>query len=571
MRRLNWMLLGSTLSMLACGGSKTKTGDSDCAPDAGPCQPDNNATDGGPGWGIDDSLPDAGTLALEPAERSRLRAREDEICLLSKAGDVQCRSKDAQLTTVQKGPFVAFALGVEHGCGLSEAGAITCWGAGLTADGCSWSSFSNECGQALVPSGQYKAVAAGDKHTCALDMAGTAHCWGYEEDGRLAAPTGSGFTQLVGSGDAMCVVDGAVDGKGVIQCWGGASSPADPVTSLAQLSLSGGRACWVTKQGEVNCTWGVDDLETHSGYAQIVPYSSGVCALRKTGRVVCAGGGAVQRVSPDLGPFTEIAADDAFACGLRENDELVCWGPGWGEGSDTEVCSIGKLESAVASNDLSLSLSNRSELDGAYSFDIDHLGLLKLRTPEVPLADGETGQVSSAWLVVAPDESHPAKVMCVGADSGSTIRRHDDELLLDLKQMRNLSCPGTPVAGKIQLCGGFNCPDDFKGGTLDGKAVTDIETSYFGIGGAYQLSTDKLEIRAQLGGDDDSAPQPITWSLIFTRPDSAWGGKVFCAGSSSQRSSVGEWPDDYDLWELSDLSVLPDCTGGEGSFKGCAR
>ena len=85
--------------------------------------------------------------------------------------------------------FTAVSAGKEHSCGLTAAGAASCWGYngyGELGDG----PDTIRTSPVAVSGGvTFTAVSAGAWHTCGVTPAGAAYCWGYNLSGELGDGT----------------------------------------------------------------------------------------------------------------------------------------------------------------------------------------------------------------------------------------------------------------------------------------------------------------------------------------------------------------------------------------------
>jgi alpha-tubulin suppressor-like RCC1 family protein len=161
---------------------------------------------------------------------------------------------------------VSLALGECHGCALSSAGAVYCWGAndrgqlgasvdpssacpglsplqtgycnGMQTGACTWTPVRALPGHAM-------AVTAGFTHTCAVMDDGSAMCWGSNDSGQ------------VGTGDMSDVYLPRV--------------VLDPTTGAAPLSVSaiaaGGTHTCALSGGDLYC-WGFPTFEGDGGAGQ---------------------------------------------------------------------------------------------------------------------------------------------------------------------------------------------------------------------------------------------------------------------------------------------------------------
>jgi alpha-tubulin suppressor-like RCC1 family protein len=166
-------------------------------------------------------------------------------CALTDAGGVKCwgDNEDSDLgngtedqTSVPvdvaglSSGVTAISVGLSHGCALTSAGGVKCWGAndvGQLGDG-------TEEGRSTPVnvfglSQGIEAITAGRFHTCALSSGGGVKCWGENEDGQLGTgadadssiPVGvsglsSGITAITAANYHSC----AVMSGGGVKCWG---------------------------------------------------------------------------------------------------------------------------------------------------------------------------------------------------------------------------------------------------------------------------------------------------------------------------------------------------------------
>lgn len=163
-----------------------------------------------------------------------------------------------------------------HGCAVTAAGAVRCWGpnsAGQVGDG---TLINRPVAVAVADpdlASGVKAVAVGNEHSCALTAAGAVKCWGDNGDGQLGdgsttpqpapvavAGLGSGVTAIAASVRRTCAV-----ASGGLKCWG--DLPWEPAPVLAPTDVAGLTSgikavslgdffsCVVTTAGAVKC-WG---------------------------------------------------------------------------------------------------------------------------------------------------------------------------------------------------------------------------------------------------------------------------------------------------------------------------
>lgn len=286
--------------------------------------------------------------------------------------------------------FRAVATGEQHGCAVSTADEVWCWGRG----------WDGELGRgALVDSspslrqiaglGEVQRLVAGSYHTCALDSQGRVWCWGGNRTKQLAtgdtlarsAPTlalvDSVFVDLVASAWGTC----GVTAGGTYHCWGvtavrssAAPTPLLTPEPLRQLAISDSHLCALTTSQTVYCqgtnrygvigAGGAVRLDARQELPFILslpepiasvavgPLSS--CAVSSSGQAFCwgftglagllgipadtlcrvraPGSGCVREPRPVRTAlrFQEIVIGlgERWRCGLTRDDQLACWGQG---------------------------------------------------------------------------------------------------------------------------------------------------------------------------------------------------------------------------------------------------
>lgn len=128
--------------------------------------------------------------------------------------------------------FARVTVGLDHTCGLTQAGAAYCWGyneEGQIGDGTTTSRLTPVA--VAIPAGTILAsVSPGGTHTCGLTPAGAAYCWGKNSRGQVGdgtttdrltpvavtMPTGVTLTSLALGNTHSCGLTAAR----VAYCWG---------------------------------------------------------------------------------------------------------------------------------------------------------------------------------------------------------------------------------------------------------------------------------------------------------------------------------------------------------------
>lgn len=223
----------------------------------------------------------------------------------------------------------AVAIGDYHGCALTDAATVKCWGSngwGQLGDGSFVGSTVPVNVRGLTDA---TAVAVGMNHSCALRPGGAFWCWGANDQGQLGdgtktnrpdpvfAATIAGATRLAVGTWHNCAIAG-----GAVRCWGYggsgqlgngsfASSIDEPVsvssiTDATAISANGDFTCAVVESGRVKC-WGIglggalgNGTTSNSAdpvYVQSVEGATAIaaglghtCAIVSGGAIKCWGG-----------------------------------------------------------------------------------------------------------------------------------------------------------------------------------------------------------------------------------------------------------------------------------------
>lgn len=221
----------------------------------------------------------------------------------------------------------------EHGCALSAASDLYCWGMnqyGQLGDG----TLVNRSSPIKIASFKFSSVSAGNAHTCALATDGTAYCWGRNVNGQLGdgttadkkVPTpvalGLKFTRISTGLNHTCAITAQPAGKmycwgdgnsgklGNGSAWGSASAPSSVNTTLTftDIAIGWNTTCARTTGGLWYC-WGrnfrptIDPTITTSDQSIMSPV----------------------RLASDPG-FTSLALGQEHACGVTAARVTYCWG-----------------------------------------------------------------------------------------------------------------------------------------------------------------------------------------------------------------------------------------------------
>jgi alpha-tubulin suppressor-like RCC1 family protein len=237
--------------------------------------------------------------------------------------------------------FTTLALGSDHSCGLTAAGAAYCWGANFEGQlGVGDSTVATSSTPRAVAGGlTFRTLVAGRDHVCGLTTSGTAYCWGDGSDGQLGvggqpAPPYSGLNHyapaaVAGGHSFRALAAHGFDSCGAterdVYCWGSSAKfwsgevPANPQASarsyvpvvaardvsFTALALGALHLCGLTAAGAASC-WGSDYAYAGDNWPS---------TFRTT----------PQPVSGTLA-FSAISAGGGHTCAIAAGDRAYCWG-----------------------------------------------------------------------------------------------------------------------------------------------------------------------------------------------------------------------------------------------------
>lgn len=209
----------------------------------------------------------------------------------------------------------AVGAGVAHTCALTDAGAVKCWGwneLGQLGDGTTTNRRTPTDVVGLASG--VVSIAVGGNHSCALTDAGAVKCWGANADGQIgdttkanrsSPSTVSGLESGVRALDAGLSSSCAVTGDGTVLCWGsnkwgqlgdgGTTNRSAPVAvaglpaGVQDVTVGGTHACVLTEAGGLLCWGGNSSGQLGDGTTQERQLAVPVTGLTVGVRAVSAG------------------------------------------------------------------------------------------------------------------------------------------------------------------------------------------------------------------------------------------------------------------------------------------
>lgn len=236
--------------------------------------------------------------------------------------------------SVTAGGIVSLAVGATaFACLVNSSGAVYCWGEndfGEIGDG---STTARRSPSRVALPEPATAVSAGEYSACAVTRGGRIFCWGDNEHGKLGAGDTTAHPRPVAVNTAAEFASVAVGASG----------------GTCGLTTTAAARCWGVMDGELGLKMSEEPQQnpitpigvSAERYRSISVGNSFACALREDGQVRCwgndaaaeLGGGAPSRglgqriVSlPGGEKATQVGSGFKSACALTASGRVACWG-----------------------------------------------------------------------------------------------------------------------------------------------------------------------------------------------------------------------------------------------------
>lgn len=258
----------------------------------------------------------SGTCSAPAA--TQIMADELHSCALLESGELKCWGRNGEIPVPPTdGRYQQAFSQVGKGCGLTADGSLSCWGSLAVSD--------------PPPVGvRFKKI--GQSGNCAhgLTVEGAIHRWHCTEV--ATSPQPGPFSDYSAGLGWYC----GVTPEGRAQCF--TESTAVKGATSGELGAEGGRyveaaaGCGLREDGTIVCLSEIHRLPADT-YRHLVPIQTDgvvyLCALNRTGHLVCDEGLPFYADLPQGGNIRELSAGRYHACALREGGAVDCtaWYP----------------------------------------------------------------------------------------------------------------------------------------------------------------------------------------------------------------------------------------------------
>ena len=200
-------------------------------------------------------------------------------------------------------------------CGLTDAGAIQCWGRRLAV---------------APPSGTFVQIGVSPEMICGRAASGIVTC-SIDQNQYQSHPPDVAFSDFAIDTVAGC---GVRISDQQIQCWGGIYGDplASPLAQFTSVIVSYAGACGVTVAGGVQCFGEAPPAPPPIG---MLAWSrdAGTCTVDRSHHLACTG--TARMGATPTGEFDTVAISRGHGCATRTGGGTVCWGE-----NDDGACNV---------------------------------------------------------------------------------------------------------------------------------------------------------------------------------------------------------------------------------------
>ena len=177
---------------------------------------------------------------------------------------------------------------------------------GVKTDGtldCWWEGYM------APPSGSFSLVSTGSNFACGLNTDGTVVCWGdqqYQQNdhGQINPPTGT-FSMVSAGLESAC----GIRPDRTLVCWGRSMNSSTSTATSTTTSTSTGMGTTIAGT--------FSSVSVGYGFA---------CAIRTDGSLLCWGENSDGQTTEPNGSFVSVSAGSGSACAVNTEHTIVCWG-----------------------------------------------------------------------------------------------------------------------------------------------------------------------------------------------------------------------------------------------------
>jgi hypothetical protein len=186
-----------------------------------------------------------------------------------------------------------------------------------------------------------------NQHSCLLDDARRLRCWGHDGAGRVSEVGTDISYGAVGLADKFSC--GLRWEDGGLECWGAVPAEVPEAAGWRVLDGYANAMCALDEAGSVHCFGSGGQVgATPAGvFQQIDVGTDFACGVRRDETLECWGAEILGRTTPPDGAFASVSAGHTHACGVNAAGLVRCWG-GNDHGKAATAHLVGTFEAVAA-------------------------------------------------------------------------------------------------------------------------------------------------------------------------------------------------------------------------------